>query len=176
MSGKAKSTDFTGQAKNMFYNAVAPFAGSDRIVGTTFNVAAEVLVESAVRKMVGQKKIEWFDMVAYHAISQPFMMAFVAGGDLTEVGRGTYKDQAIDGFRGVPALLLAKYILYTYYQGFFLPGFNMKELLLTAGTKTITRPIVHTVQKWLPKTLADQIAVVDAIYGSQMENSNLKMD
>ena len=169
-------SDFSGKATNILTNMIAPYAGSDRIVGTTFNVAAEVIVESAVRMMIGQKKLNWFDMVAYHAISQPFMMAFVAGGDLSGVGTGSYMDQAIDGFRGVPAVLLAKYILYTYYQGFFLPGFNMKELLLTAGTKTITRPIVHTVQKWLPKTLADQIAVVDAIYGSQMENSNLKMD
>jgi hypothetical protein len=168
-------SDFSGKATNILTNMIAPYAGSDRIVGTTFNVAAEVIVESAVRMMIGQKKLNWFDMVAYHAISQPFMMAFLASGDLTDVGKGDYWDQVVDGFRGVPAVLLAKYILFTYYRGFFVPGFDWKELLMTAGTKTITRPIVHTVQKWLPKTLQDQLAVVDAIYKSQMANSNLKM-
>ena len=167
---------FTGKASNIFNNAIAPYAGTDRIVGTSFNIAAEVVVESAVRKLVGQKKLEWFDMVAYHAISQPFIGAFVAGGDLRPVGKGTYTDQTIDGFRGVPAVLLAKYILYTYYRGFFLPGFDWKALLMTAGTKTITRPIVHTAQKWLPKTLQDQLGVVDALYASQMDQSNLKME
>jgi hypothetical protein len=176
MASKAPDKDgFAKQAKNIFNNAVAPFYGTDRIVGTSFNIAVNVLVETTLRQMVGWKKVPMFDKIAYHALSQPFIGGVLASGDYTKAGEGKMYDAFADGARGIPAVLLGQYILYTLYGGFHIPKLDMSELMVVAATKLLSRPIVSSAAAWLPKQLKDQIGVIDSIYASQMENSNLKM-
>ena len=54
----------------------------------------------------------------------------------------TFTTQLMDGAKGIPAVLVAQYIIDSFSKGFHAPWFNMKDLLITAGSKAITRPLV----------------------------------
>ena len=73
-------------------------------------------------------------------------------------------------------MLIAQYILESFARGFHAPWFNMKDLLITAGTKAITRPIVGFVYTYLPSNAQDNLRVVDELVKRQRDKSTLKSD
>ena len=50
----------------------------------------------------------------------------------------------------------------------------MKDLLITAGTKAITRPIVGFIYKYLPDNAAENLQIVDSLIERQRQASSLK--
>ena len=165
---------------NVLKNPIAPAflakegeTSKTTIGGYAYNVALEVVVESIVRYFAKAKR-NVMDMTATHALSQAFH-----GGLMPWAGAynsdGTWPDAVKDGAKGIPAVLAARYCVEVFHSGFFMPKFNFKELMITAGSKTATRPVSKMIKKWLPKTITDQATVIDALYNRQMEVSNLNM-
>jgi hypothetical protein len=160
-------------AHNIAHPVYGPEKDAGRVIGTSFSVAMEVLVESIVRKFAMGQKQTIMRTAIKHMISQPFHGGLAPFGEKwTNAGDATYTQSFMDGAKGVPAVLFAQYIMNVFDRGFHIPAIDIKELLVTAGTKTITRPLMATVYKWLPKTVTDQLAVLDAIYNAQRDASN----
>ncbi len=57
--------------------------------------------------------------------------------------------------------------------GFFHFRFNMKDMLITAGSKLITRPLLATVQNMLPDSMSASADVLQVLFAQQAQSSNL---
>ena len=80
----------------------------------------------------------------------------------------------MDGAKGIPAVLVAQYIIDSISKGFHAPWFNMKDLLITAGTKALTRPLIGFVYKYLPNDARDNLEIVEHLVQLQRNASSLK--
>lgn len=171
---------------NIGTNIVLPFdpRRTKLILGTLEYVVAEVLVAKIVRKLLRADNKGWLELGYIHALSMPFL-----GGAAAFVGRNQNYEgtddsgnavgvvtNVMDGAKGIPAVLIAQYIIQSFSKGFHVPWFNMKDLFLTAGTKALTRPLVGFIYKYLPADMATNLAVVDMMVGRQRNASSIKRD
>ena len=171
----------TEQAQNVLSNAIAPidFRKGKQIVGAAEYVALEVAVSKIVRTVLKMEHRGFLELAWIHAVSIPFMgglgAPFGASVSLLDVGEnGGYTAAFKDGAKGIPAVLAAQWVIATAYKGFHFPWFTMKYLLITAGSKTITRPIAHAIITSLPDDLEDGLLVIDEMVRRQVNVSNLK--
>ena len=169
---------------NVFTNVITPFdpRRTKLLLGSLEYIAAEVIVAKVVRKIIRADNKGWFELAYIHALSLPFMGGTAAfferkspyvGQDTAgkEVGFGTH---VMDGAKGIPAVLVAQYIIDSISKGFHAPWFNMKDLLITAGTKALTRPIIGFVYKYLPNDARDNLEIVEHLVQLQRNASSLK--
>ena len=114
--------------KNVFNNAVAAvdFRKEKQLVGTVEYVAVEVLVSKIVRSVLGMENRSIAELGFIHLLSIPFMGGAGAPfGNVVAVQNTDGYFQAIkDGAKGVPAVLVAQWILNTAYKGFHFPWFT----------------------------------------------------
>ena len=85
---------------------------------------------------------------------------------------GNWGDQINAGVKGVPAVLLAHYIVEVFQKGFGLPSAGFKEYLVTAVTKVLSRPILASVYSYLPGMGQDGLDVLHALIVRQRTASN----
>ena len=162
-------------AQNMLGNAILPFdiRKGKLVFGSIEYVAVEVLVSAIVRNFMKAPRT-WKDLVLVHSISLPFLGG--ASGFMDPPGEYSagWATQFTDGAKGIPAVLLAEWVLATYYKGFHFPWFGMKDLLITAGAKTISRPISAAFYGYLPNDPKDALATFNVIVQQQNAKSSLK--
>ena len=170
----------TEQAQNVLSNAIAPIdiRKGKQVVGAAEYVALEVAVSKIVRTVLKMEHRGFLELAWIHAVSIPFMgglgAPFGASKSLLDSGDDAgYTAAFKDGAKGIPAVLAAQWVIATAYKGFHFPWFTMKDLLITAGSKTITRPIAYSVVQSLPKDMEDGFLVLDALIQRQVDNSNL---
>ena len=167
-------------------NVILPFdpRRTKLLMGSLEYIAAEVVVAKVVRKIIRADTKGWLELAYVHALSLPFMGGTAAFFEPTEnyagkerAGTGkdiTFPTQIMDGAKGIPAVLVAQYIIDSFAKGFHAPWFNMKDLLITAGTKMLTRPIVGFVYTYLPENAQENLAILDGLIERQREASSLK--
>ena len=167
------------RAWNVIDNAIAPLdfrKGGSQIVGTAEYVAAEVLVSKVIRMVLKMENKGIGELAAIHLISIPFLGGAGAPfGPISHVNAtDSYQKALVDGAKGVPAVLLAQWVIATAYKGFHLPWFTVKDILVTAGAKALTRPLVYAVADKLP---AGQVGweVMDELVNRQVAASNIRM-
>ena len=173
-SAKPSMTD---QVQNVLSNAIAPvdFRKGKQVVGAAEYVALEVAVSKIVRTVLKMENRGILELVWIHALSIPFMGGLGAPfGRNTGLTEGDYTAHFKDGAKGIPAVLAAQWVIATAYKGFHFPWFTMKDLLITAGSKTITRPIAYSIVQSLPQDMEDGFLVLDALVNRQVDTSNLK--
>ena len=170
----------TEQVQNVLSNAIAPvdIRKGKQVVGAVEYVALEVAVSKIVRVMLKMEHRGILELAWIHALSIPFMGGLGApfGKNkslLDTTDTGGYTAAFKDGAKGIPAVLAAQWVIATAYKGFHFPWFTMKDLLITAGSKTITRPIAYSIVQSLPKDMEDGFLVLDALVQRQVDNSNL---
>ena len=171
---------------NIGTNIILPFdpRRTRLILGTLEYVAAEVVVTKIVRKLMRAENKGWLELAYIHALSMPFLggaAAFVAAADRYEGtaesgGAVGVVNNVVDGAKGIPAVLIAQYIIQSFSKGFHVPWFNLKDLFVTAASKALTRPLVGFVYKYLPDDMATNLAVVDQMIRRQRNTSSLKRD
>ena len=174
----------SNEYSNVVTNVITPVdpRRTDLLFGSLEYVAAEVIVAKLVRKMIRADTKGWMELAYIHTLSLPFIGgagAFFEKNDPyvgtdkkgKKVGFGT---QLMDGAKGIPAVLLAQYILTSFSKGFHVPWFNMKDLLITAGTKSITRPVVGFVYSYLPKNAQDNLKLLEILFDRQRDISTVK--
>ena len=166
------------KATNVLKNAVAPldWRKEGQLVGTAAYVAIEVAVSYIVRNVLKMEKKSLLELASIHGLSVPFMGGAGAPfGPITGIAATTgYGTAFKDGAKGIPAVLLAQWVIATAYKGFHFPWFTLKDLLITAGSKTVTRPLVYSISGMLKNIgVADGIRVIDELINSQVANSNL---
>ena len=171
----------TDQVQNVVSNAVAPidFRKGKQVVGAAEYVALEVAVSKIVCTVLKMEHRGFLELAWIHALSIPFMgglgAPFGKNKNLTDTSEeGGYTAAFKDGAKGIPAVLAAQWVIATAYKGFHFPWFPMKDLLITAGSKTITRPIAHAIITSLPDDLEDGLLVIDRLVQRQVNASNLK--
>ena len=165
------------QVQNVLSNAVAPvdFRKPWQLIGTAEFVAVEVLVSKIVRTVLKMEHRGILELAWVHLLSIPFMGGIAAPLPNTRALANTngYGQAVMDGAKGIPGVLIAQWIISTSSKGFHFPWFNMKDLLITAGSKAISRPLVYSVLSKLPPDAKAGFAVMDALFQAQVAKSNL---
>lgn len=169
---------------NIGTNIILPFdpRRTKLILGTLEYVIAEVLVAKIVRKLMRADNKGWLELAYVHALSMPFLGGAAAFVERNQGYTGTDDRGAAvgvvtnvtDGAKGIPAVLIAQYIIQSFSKGFHVPWFNLKDLFITAGSKALTRPLIGFIYKYLPADMATNLAVVDIMVGRQRTSSSLK--
>lgn len=168
------------KAWNVFDNAISPIdfrgdGGVSRVMGSAEYIAIEVLVSKIVRSVLKMENRGIMDLAFIHLLSIPFLGGLSAPfGPITALAQGNqgYTQALTDGAKGIPAVLVAQWIIATSNRGFHVPWFSMKDLLITAGSKAISRPLVFSVYDKIGG-LADPLAVIDELVQRQVAASNL---
>ena len=163
---------------NIPVNAIVPFdpRKGKLLLGSLQYVAFEVLV-SKIARFILKAPRGWVDLAFVHTLSLPFMggaVGFLDSNSQMKKTKLAYGELFRDGAKGIPAVLLAQWILDTFAKGFHFPWFNMKELLITAGAKTLTRPITGFIIGYLPSDAQDALTTVEALVALQNAKSSLK--
>ena len=168
---------------NILTNVVVAFdpRKTKLLLGSLEYIAAEVVVAKIVRKIIKADTVGWLQLCYVHALSLPFMGGAAGFFDPNEDYKGKDKEgkefgfgqQFMDGAKGIPAVLIAQWIVASFAKGFHAPWFNMKELLITAGTKALTRPVVGFVFEYLPDAAAENLRVLDLLIQMQQQKSTL---
>ena len=150
-SGSKGSTDTdypSTKMSNIFKNAILPldFRKGKVVQGTVLYVAAEVLVAKVLRKIMKADNKSVMELAAVHTISLGFMGGTSAIFKKKE-GWGTTKfaDKVKEGAMGVPAVFIAQYVYNTFGKGFHMPFWSMKDALIMAAAKILTRPLLAMV-------------------------------
>ena len=163
---------------NVFNNAILPFdvRKVDLVAGSAQLVLVEVLVSKIIRKILGMGNRGFAELAAIHAVSLPFLGGlsgfFAANKAISGQGYGSAFQ---DGAKGVPAVFLSQYLINTAARGMHLPKVSFKEVLVTAASKTLTRPLIVLAYPKLHKSLQANFRSVNRMEQMQNHNSNLKM-
>ena len=146
-----------------------------QLYGTVSLVAVEVLVSKIVRSILKMENRSITELAFIHLLSIPFMggiaAPFGAGSDIRNTA--DYATAVKDGAKGVPGVLLAQWVVNTAYKGIHFPWFNLKDLMITAGSKTLTRPLVYSIIDKLPADVQMGFDVLDNLFRAQIAGSNL---
>lgn len=150
---------------DVFKNATNPYIASTQVaMGNAQLVAVEVLVSKLLRKILGASNRSFSYLVAVHAASLPLIGGLSApfsgpvgyrspvygtqafpkklayGGQ--EGGLGTNLDVLKAAAASVPAVWLAEYIVQTSGVGYHVPKPSIRDALMTAAAKILTKPLI----------------------------------
>ena len=162
---------------NIASNVIVPFdpRRTKLLMGSLEYIAAEVVVAKLVRKIMKADNKGWLQLAYIHAVSLPFMGGaagfFETNADFNS--SPTFATNFGDGAKGIPAVIIAQYIIDRMTKGFHVPWFNFKDLLITAGSKSLTRPLVGFVYKYVPSTVQENLRVFDYLVQRQKQASTL---
>jgi hypothetical protein len=169
---------------NIATNVILPFdpRRTKLLLGSLEYIAFEVVIAKIIRKIIKQDNKGWLHLGYIHALSLPFMGGAAGFFDPNTVYNGQdrqgkaigFTKHLTDGAKGIPAVILAQWILESFTRGFHAPWFNMKDLLITAGTKAITRPAIGFVIDYLPKAAKENLMVVEELVARQQSASTLR--
>ena len=137
----------------------------------------EVLVSKLIRYGLRMENTTLGKLILIHALSMPLTGGLV-GFVNPQVALKNAPDlsQAVmDGAKGVPALFVAQYITNTALQGLHAPKISMKDILITAAARILTRPILKYGYQYMPQAVADNFDANDTMVQNQNKASRLKM-
>ena len=175
-SASADTEDVT----NIFANAIQPvdFRKFGQVGGAVEYVAAEVLVSYFARYLFKVEKRTLLELAAIHAVSIPLiggLAAFSQDNHQLAYEAPVY-DLVIDGSKGIPAVFAAQYVCNTALQGLHAPKLNFRDILVTAATKVITRPILSLLYPYLGDMFRSNLDVIEELVSRQRAKSRLLSD
>ena len=136
-----------------------------------YHVIPEVVVARVVSKMFGKGSFHgWFNTAAIHALSVPFIGSMaVMGPTYHPTLDADYSKQLTAGAAGIPAVLFARYLLELIAGEKLLhvPWDNVRDLLITAVSKAITRPALATVGGFLPEMFKNGFDMLQQRFDAQ---------
>ena len=169
--------DYSKSAKNVVMNVASLYnPASDKFIGVLQFLTAEILVSKVVRNFLKKPK-SFTELGFIHALSLPYL----GGLDFLNKDQPTLDSSWYNQFMAssaqIPAVFLAEYI-YSVFGGSGLlhkPKFDLYDVMITMGSKTITRPIFSALasQKFFPSNLRDSYEVLSAVIDNQRKVSNV---
>ena len=160
------------QLANIASNAAAPVMGQSLALGTVEYVLLEAAVSMLLRRVIKAPRRSFLQEVALHTISLPFLGGLGAPFGKTRTYNDTYTKQVIDGSKGIPAVFLAQYVQATAANGFHLPSLSVNDVVITAVSKTLTRPATKAIFDFAPYVIREHIERIRLLVGRQ-ENASL---
>ena len=163
---------------NVFKNAILPldFRKGKVVQGTIVYVAAEVLVSKVLRRFMKADNKSFMELAAVHTISLGIMGGTTSVMSMEDgYGSKEFSKKIKGGAMGIPALFIAQYIYNTFGKGFHMPFWSMKDALIMAAAKILTRPLLSMVydkskftQNALDaQSLAEHLQVKASSFGSK---------
>ena len=163
---------------NILQNAIQPVdvRKISQVFGVAEYVAFEVLISYLARYVFKIEKRTIMELIAIHAVSIPFIggLGAMAEENNPLTYNAPYGDMFMDGAKGVPAVFAAQYVCNTALSGLHAPSLNFKDILVTAASKIITRPIVSFLYPFMTDAMRDNLQVVEALINRQRNASRLK--
>ena len=138
--------DDSQKMSNIFKNAIRPISSGPQIKGTLTYVALEVAVSKLLRTIMKADNKTVTELAVVHSISLGLMGGTGAalnnpGETVLPYGEKSSRRQIMQGAKGIPALYLAQYIYQTFFNGFSMTFWSVKDALIMAAAKILTRPI-----------------------------------
>ena len=165
-------------ALNIPYNAILPFDPRryKLAVGSAEYIAIEVIVSKLLRMLVGASRKGWVELATVHAVSLTYMDG--AQGFMEPPGslNADLMTQLQDGAKGIPAVFAAQYITNVANRGFQIPKVSVKEILVTAASKMLSKPLINVMFDKLPKAIKDNFTIQLLMEAKQSAASNLRMN
>ena len=146
----AKDPKEDSKLSNVFKNAIIPLSSGPMLKGSLTYVALEVAVSKVLRRISGAANKGILELAVIHTMSLALMGGVGASmtspnETLVPYGEKRIRQHIKQGMKGVPALFLANYIYNTFFYGFLFGGFSMRDAMITAAAKILTRPIASKV-------------------------------
>jgi len=175
---------------DVFKNASNPYFGGTRILaGNAQLVAAEVIVSKLLRKILGMSNRSFSYLTAVHAASLPLIGGMQApfskpvgyGATVFKTGfkdtrTGTNLDILKGAAASVPAVWAAEYIVNTSGVGFHVPKPSIRDALMTAASKMLTRPLIGmSINTILPQAMRHNFEEAQDLEAKYNLSSNIKM-
>ncbi len=135
-----QKADKTQKLANVFKNAIRPVSSGGAIKGSLVYVALEVAVSKLLRTIMGADTKSAMELATVHTISLGLMGGLSATMNNPNEGV-THSRHITQGAKGIPALFLAQYIYQTFFNGFSMSFWSMKDALIMVAAKILTRPI-----------------------------------
>ena len=159
----------------VFNNAILPYdLRKPKLVGGVAQVVLlEVIVSKIIRKILGMANAGFMELAAIHAVAMPFLGGLSGFADAPK-GDGSVATAFMDGAKGIPAVFLAQYIINTGARGLHLPGLHVKDIMITAASKTLTRPLIELVKPYLHASIQTGFNEELKMEKAQNATSNLK--
>ena len=151
---------------NIFKNSIAPYYGTDRIAGATYQVLIETIVENIVRRLAG-KRVPVLYSAGSLAIGKSFEGMFFFGDDPLAPRLADWVTSFTDGLKTTPGQYLGQYILTILDKGFVLPSPDLMDAAVTAVAKGLSRTAMKAIGGYLPNNLQTQNDVVTIILQRQ---------
>ena len=151
---------------------------SEVVFGAVEYVAFEVFVSWMVRYMFKFEKRSLMELMAIHAVSIPLIggaAGFVEGNHLLGY-EAPWGDVLYDGAKGVPAVFVAQYLVNTALAGFHVPGINVKDVLITAASKILSRVVISAGYGNFGDRFRDYLDILEEVFNRQYQKSRLKSD
>lgn len=168
-------------AEVLLYNVTAPITND--IQGAILYVGLEVVVSKLIRRFIGGAR-GWLELIFTHTLSLPFLggvhglfeKPLRGSMDANTSAEYGVTDQLFDGAMGVPAVLIAEFLLEVFFRGIHMPKLQIKEIAVTAGSKIITRPITVQLYKFMPEGQAASMLLMEAIIARQALGARMHKD
>lgn len=161
---------------NVFNNAIQPvdIRMGSQVAGAAEYVAAEVLVSYFARYLFKVEKRSLMELAAIHAVSIPLIGGLSAGLEDNNVFgyESGWGDLVTDGAKGVPAVFAAQYICNTALQGLHAPKLGFNDILVTAASKIVTRPLIALVYPYLGDMLRTNLDVLEELFNQYQRNAS----
>lgn len=143
-------TKESNKISNVFKNAILPVSSGAMLKGSLTYVALEVAVSKILRRISGAANKPILQLAVVHLMSLGLMGGVGASMQTNQesvipYGHKKLRQHIKQGMKGVPALFLANYIYNTFFYGFAFGGFSMRDAMITAAAKILTRPIASKI-------------------------------
>ena len=147
-----------------------------QVFGVVEYVSAEVIVSYFARWLFKVEKRTLAELAAIHAVSIPILgglSAFAESGSILKY-EAPFTALVSDGAKGVPAVFAAQYICNTALQGLHAPKLNFQDILVTAASKVVTRPLLSLLYPMLGNQFRSNLDLVEETVALQNAASRLK--
>ena len=163
----------TDSLKNIGSNAIAPYSSGALIIGSIEYIALEVLVEMAIRMVIGGARRPLWALIAVHAVSLPMMGGFMGAFSQLADESAAFTTHLMDGAKSVLAVFAAQYVVGITSHGFYFPRLDLSDSMITFASKAITRPINATLAGYMPTTVRQSITALSSVIRLQQRQSSL---
>lgn len=165
-------------AANIPKNAITPFKTGTLFLGSAEYVAVEIITDMMLRMLigsfvrgVGRKSI--YELAVIHTLSLPIIGGGAGGFEDFHDEKSDFKNQVMDGAKGIVGMFLAQYVYGVSCNGFYIPRPNLTDAMVSAAAKTLSRPLNVAISSYAPAQLKQAINAVTQVIRAQQKASYL---
>ena len=155
-------------------NTLLPVTESTEVAaGNAQRVVLEVLMSKIIRKVMRMQDRSFLYLTAVHTLALPLLGGFQAALSTSQDYNQTNLAQIQAAAACVPAVYTSEYVVNTSSVGFHVPKPNLRDALVTAVAKILTRPLIGNTIQFLPVGLQGNFGAAQKLQAIQNSGSRL---